>query len=41
MRTARKGDLVGRLGDPSFERGIAYLLSEPNHAGNTVPGVLA
>jgi len=41
MRTARKGDLLGRVGDPSLERGIADLLSEPDHARDTMPGVLA
>ncbi len=41
MRTTCKGDSLGRRGDPSRERSIADLVSKPDHARDTMPGVLA
>jgi len=41
VRTACKGDLLGRRGDPSRERCTANLVPEPDHASNSRPAVLA
>lgn len=41
VRTASKGDLLGRRGDPVCERRAANLVPESDHAGNRLPTVLA
>ena len=40
-RTAGKGDLLGRRGDPARERGVTYIIPEPDHTGDGWPAVLA
>ena len=39
--TAGKGDLLRRRRDPAGERTAAYIVPEPDHAGNSRPAVLA
>ena len=41
VRTACKGNLLGRWGDPGGERCAANLVPESNHAGDSLPTVLA
>ena len=41
MRTTGKCDLLRRWGDPALERGVAYVIPEPDHASDGGPAVLA
>ena len=41
VRTAGKGDLLGRRRHPARKRGVAYVILEPDHTGDGGPAVLA